>query len=62
MVDYILNVSVIDKVHPRQVTQVLRAGGWKLGYACRLGPNEMLEVEERDISDDVLHANGFIAV
>jgi hypothetical protein len=26
------------------------------------GPDEMLLVEERDISDDVLHANGFIAV
>jgi hypothetical protein len=26
------------------------------------GPDEMLLVEERDISDDVLHTNGFVAV
>jgi hypothetical protein len=26
------------------------------------GPDEMLLVEEREISDDVLRANGFIAV
>jgi hypothetical protein len=26
------------------------------------GPDEMLLVEEREISDDVLHTNGFVAV
>jgi hypothetical protein len=33
-----------------------------LDMLADFGPDEMLQVEERDIPDDVLHANGFIAV
>ncbi|MGB6477331.1 MAG: hypothetical protein WBF04_25030 [Candidatus Sulfotelmatobacter sp.] len=52
-----------------EVTKTLLALGFSaetingsLDMLSDFGPDEMLQVEELDISDDVLHANGFIAV
>lgn len=52
-----------------EVTKALRALGasaetidGSLDMLADFGPNEMLQVEELEISNDVLRANGFIAV
>ena len=51
------------------VTRVLRALGItqekideSLTMLADFGPNEMLLVEERDISEEILRRNGFVAV
>lgn len=64
---YVLTYPAVDA--EAEVTKALQALGISegaidssLATLADFGPNEMLLVEEREISEETLHRNGFVAV